>query len=149
MKHSLGNLSQASMGRAYVFLAALLCAGGLLILFQWDPATTAIYPSCPWRTMTGIYCPGCGSLRATHRLLHGQLADAFRLNPLMVLSLPLLGYAVLSTRWPRLRPPWLERFTARPAWPWILLAILLTYWVVRNLPFEPFVWLAPQQMPPL
>jgi hypothetical protein len=61
---------------------ALAATAGLLYVF--DPATTAAYPSCPFRALTGLLCPLCGGLRAAHALLHGRVVDAFWLNPLMV-----------------------------------------------------------------
>src|SRR5690554_8210264 len=43
---------------------------------------------------TGFYCPGCGSQRAIHLLLHGDIIGAFRFNPLMVLTIPIMVYGV-------------------------------------------------------
>ncbi len=51
---------------------------------------------CPFHWLTGLYCPGCGTLRGLHQLFRGSLAGAWRCNPLMVLCLPLLAYAVVS-----------------------------------------------------
>ena len=70
----------------------LLAAGVALILggtvlYFFDPATAGFYPACLFRLVTGIPCPGCGSLRAMHQLLHGHFAAAFALNPLLVLGL--------------------------------------------------------------
>jgi hypothetical protein len=125
--------------------AAVMC--GLCIVYVWDPANNTLFPSCPFRVLTSRYCPGCGSLRATHRLMHGRVWEAFRLNPLMVLSLPLLGYAMLSSRWPRIMIPWADRFTRRSLWPWMILVVIVLYWLLRNLPWTPFSWLAPQAIP--
>ena len=58
------------------------------VLFFFDPARYAIYPVCPWHALTGWDCPGCGTLRALHQLTHGNLAAAWRLNPLTVALLP-------------------------------------------------------------
>jgi hypothetical protein len=82
-----------SGGRWLLVLAAVV---GLGILFFFNPATSAFYPFCPLHRMTGLLCPGCGSLRALHQLLHGNVATAFHLNALLVLSLPLL--AALAAR---------------------------------------------------
>ena len=68
------------------------------------------------RYVTGLLCPGCGTLRGLHQLLHGHLAAAFRLNPVMVLSLPLLGYVALASVWRRWHG--LSRRPARPALAW-------------------------------
>ena len=61
------------------------------------------YPGCPTKIFTGLDCPFCGSLRATHDLLHGDVVGALSLNAVTVLViLPLTAVAyVLWTyrRW--------------------------------------------------
>jgi hypothetical protein len=128
--------------------AAFAVGGGamLVALYVWEPAASGMFPPCPFHALTGFHCPGCGSLRAMHKLLHGELWAAFRLNPLMVLSLPPLASAVASAQWPALRPRWIDRITSRPGWPTAILMVVLLYWLVRNLPFEPFCWLAPHRL---
>ena len=87
---------------------------------------------------TGLQCPGCGGLRATHQLLHGQLAAAFHYNPMFIVSLPLAlcwGVAWLVKR--RTGRDWLRPFRHQ-AWLWLLLALVLAFAMARNLPFEPF-----------
>src|SRR5579864_3071422 len=76
----------------------LIAAGGIIVgmLFVFDPATTAMFPPCPVRYLTGWYCPGCGSLRAIHQLLHGNLQAAWAMNPLMILCLPFVVYGLAS-----------------------------------------------------
>jgi hypothetical protein len=62
-------------------LAGITCAA-VGLLFAFDPAVTAWFPSCPLFALTGWLCPLCGSLRAVHALLHGNVEAALRLNPL-------------------------------------------------------------------
>src|SRR5580693_9291812 len=57
------------VAKSVAMLAAVAVGAVLLELF--DPATSGIFPPCPFRYLTGWYCPGCGSLRAIHQLLHG------------------------------------------------------------------------------
>jgi hypothetical protein len=66
------------MHRLFAAAAAAFIIG---LLYAYDPATTAWFPSCPFRALTGLLCPLCGSLRAAHALLHGHLVEAFLLNP--------------------------------------------------------------------
>jgi hypothetical protein len=42
-------------------------------------------------------CPGCGSLRAAHQLLHGNLSAAWALNKALLIGLPLAAAAGLFT----------------------------------------------------
>jgi hypothetical protein len=76
-------------------LVALLFAGTLLFFF--DPATASLYPPCLLRTFLGVQCPGCGSLRAAHQLLHGNLAAAWALNKPFLVALPLAAAMSLFT----------------------------------------------------
>jgi hypothetical protein len=116
----------------------LLALGALGFLFLFNPATTSFYPACPFFWATGCYCPGCGSLRALHQLTRGHLLVALGLNPLMVLSLPFVGYAVLSqARLAVLGSP-LKSVFLGPQPIWALLVLILAYWVLRNLPAYPF-----------
>ena len=39
-----------------------------------NPYESGAFPSCIFYQATGWYCPGCGGLRATHELLHGDVA---------------------------------------------------------------------------
>jgi hypothetical protein len=71
----------------------LLIAVGLGIVFFFDPATAAFYPPCLFKTIFGRSCPGCGSLRAMHQLLHGNFAAAWALNKPIVVGLPLAAIA--------------------------------------------------------
>lgn len=61
--------------------AAGALAAVAVLLHAYDPATTAAYPSCPLRALTGLLCPLCGGLRAAHALVHGRVVDAVLLNP--------------------------------------------------------------------
>lgn len=63
-------------------LAAAAVPAVVGLFYLYDPATTAWFPSCPFRALTGLLCPLCGSLRAAHALAHGHLGEAFLLNPL-------------------------------------------------------------------
>jgi hypothetical protein len=108
-------------------------AGLLLVLSRHDPAASGLFPPCPFRAATaGLRCPGCGTLRGLHALLHGEVRRAFTLNPLMVLSLPFLGYLGVAALWTRRRGP-------APAWArprhlaWFVLAVLCAWWLGRNL----------------
>lgn len=120
----------------------LAAAGAAWVLTRLDPfARDSMLPPCPVHALTGLYCPGCGSTRCLFALLHGDWALALAMNPLLVVSLPPLALMALNAAgW---RPSWLNplmRALARPErWLWLL----LTYALLRNLPWWPFAWLAP------
>lgn len=106
-----------------------------VFLFLFDPAKSWFYCPCLFRSLTGLYCPGCGSLRGLHQLLHGNFSAAFGLNPLMVLSLPFLAYSFISYSMFIVRGRALPSVFLRPVWIWLLLGIILAFWILRNIPF--------------
>ena len=118
----------------------------LVVLFAFDPARHDFYPVCYWRSWTGLNCAGCGSLRATHHFLHGELATAFRYNPLLVLVTPLLAVGLAWRCWKLLRPTSIPpRLDERPrlGWIWIGVVVLVAYTILRNIPLPALAWLAP------
>jgi hypothetical protein len=125
-------------------LAAALAAVVMLRLF--DPATTGMFPPCPLRYLTGWYCPGCGSLRAMHQLLQGNLREAWALNPLTVLLLPFLAYGTASYVVFQIRGRYLPRLFLPAVWIRALCAAIILFGIARNLPFHPFDLLAPGAM---
>jgi len=118
-------------------------AGAAAFLFLFDPARAGLYAPCPFHALTGLLCPGCGSLRALHQLLHANLSAALALNPLMVLSIPFVLY-LFWRDWRASRGAPCDSGSAIPPWMiWSVLAIILGYWVLRNIPCYPFDLLAP------
>jgi hypothetical protein len=104
-----------------------------------DPNEPGHYPTCPFLWLTGLYCPGCGTLRTVHALAHLDPVAALGLNPLAVVMVPFLlfwwGRWVVRAWQGRPRRTTL----AHPAWLWAFLGVVMVYWVVRNLPFGAFL----------
>ncbi len=77
------------------------------VYFVFDPSESGLFPRCPFLTMTGWRCPGCGSQRALHSLLHRDIAGAWRLNAMLLIELPLMVALtvawLLRGRYPRFR----------------------------------------------
>lgn len=91
-------MMHAASARERLFAASsvVAAAGALGVLYFVNPGTSTLFPPCPFLAFTGCYCPGCGSLRALHQITRGHLATALGLNPLLVLSLPFVGYFFVS-----------------------------------------------------
>jgi hypothetical protein len=123
-----------------VSIVWLVVVAALTVLFWFNPAEWRFFPPCMFHQLTGLNCPGCGLTRALHELLRGHLAAAFRDHALLVLSLPWLGWLAVRYIWLRRRGrP--ARVTVRPGWLWVLVAVVVTFTVLRNLPA--FAWLSP------
>lgn len=113
-----------------VWLLGIIAAG--IIFFVFDPSVSALFPKCPFRTLTGLQCPGCGSQRAIHALLHLDIASAFHYNALLVLSLPLIALLFLAEVFRKRRPDLYARIH-RPALIWGYFCLTLLWWVGRNI----------------
>ena len=106
----------------YAFLAFGALGAGT-VLFFFDPAITPAYPACPFHSLTGLACPTCGGLRATHLLLHGQVRAAFEMNPFLFFAGPVVALFLI-------RPA-----LARPRWvPWVAIGLLAAFFIYRNWP---------------
>jgi hypothetical protein len=112
------------------FVAMIVAA---VILYMFNPETAGFYPVCALHQMTGLQCPGCGSLRALHQLTHGNITAAWRFNPLIVAVLPMglwLGLRetvrwTVGWRWPGI--------VTRPIIGWSLVIAAVVFGVARNL----------------
>ncbi len=115
-------------------IAAIVVAAALVYFFA--PGEHRFYPRCIFHSLTGLACPGCGSLRAAHNLLHGNFTTAFRLNPFVLTIVPpTLGV-------------WLVRGEAafsriRPIWIWLIVTVIIAFSILRNLPIAPFSYFKP------
>jgi hypothetical protein len=112
-----------------------------LALHYRDPHQQGSWGFCPSAAL-GIYCPGCGGLRAVNDLTHGDVGAALSSNILVTLLIP-VGVVLLSlwavdrwrghTRsvpWSRLRPVVVS-----------LVTVMFLFAVVRNTGSG--AWLAP------
>ena len=129
-------------GRRLVAPVATAAATALATVYvaQVDPNQPGHYPLCPTYALAGIWCPGCGMLRATHDLAHLDVAGAMARNP--IAPLVLVGLIVLWGAW-----AW-SRWSGRPIrwqpapWtPWVVGALVLAFTVARNIPG--WTWASP------
>lgn len=126
-------------------LTALGLVAAILILYEFDPAEGR-YPVCPFHYLTGLHCPGCGTLRALHQLLHGNVAAALSLNLLSTIAIPILLVGLIRSRVGGAKqtpaPPVAgRRWPIHPAW--LVVIVIVAFGVLRNVPLYPFTLLAP------
>lgn len=114
-------------------------AAGATYLFLFEPGKSGFFLLCPFRALTGFTCPGCGSTRCLHRLLHGDLVGAFEFNPLLILSLPFLLYALMRYTNAAIRERPLKGNQLNAKYIWLLFGVIMFFWIYRNTPYYPFV----------
>lgn len=123
-----GRLPAAPVATACGLLAATAYVAAV------DPSDRTVLPACPFRSLTGLWCPGCGLTRATHHLLHGDVLGALRYNALLPFVLMLITLLWVD---------WYARSTGQrsllllriPRWaPAAGIAVAIAFAVLRNLP---------------
>lgn len=131
--------------RARRLVAPTVVIGGLaaatLALRLRDPHESGSWGLCP-SAQLGVWCPGCGGLRAVNDLTHLDVVGAASSNLALVLVMPVVAFFL--ARWAldawtgRQRPEGLTHGTAV-----LVLALggLAAFTVLRNL--SGFGWLAP------
>lgn len=117
---------------------------GLAVLFfALDPARHDLFPRCLFNSITGYYCPGCGSQRAIHSLLHlnfaGVVSHNFLFLPAILLIIYHYSFPILN-RFFNWKLPNIFYFKNTP---WIILSVVILFWIFRNIPTYPFSVLAP------
>lgn len=131
----------------FLFVATLGVIGaGAACLFFVPPSAGSYYPKCQFFTWTGLHCPGCGTTRCLHSLVHGDVAQAAAYNALSLVFIPTVVAWGFSG--------WFQVLRGRPFPKWFftpmfcrwLIIIFLLFGLIRNLPFYPFTLLVP---PPL
>jgi hypothetical protein len=125
-------------GRFPALAAPIACgcclAAGVAYVAADDPSDGGIFLPCPFRSLTGWWCPGCGLTRATHHLVRGDPVQALRFNLFAVLILAALAATWLG--WTLHTAGRTVRWAARIPVPAQVVAgsVLVTFAIVRNLP---------------
>jgi hypothetical protein len=132
--------------RARRMLGPALGIGGLaaatLALHFRDPHAHASWGLCPLYALTGIYCPGCGGLRAVNDLGNGDILGAASSNLLFFVSIPLIVF--MLGRWVHDRWYGIERgrtWLSSRSFMYAALGVTAVFTVLRNTPAG--AWLAP------
>ena len=122
----------------------ILCIGLVILYFFINPSEVDFLPKCPLYVTTGIYCPGCGSQRATHELLQLNILSVLQQNVLYFLGLFIIVYHLIIKGLNKFFGKNIYNYIYHPKTPIIILVIILIYWVLRNIPYYPFRLLAPK-----
>jgi len=110
----------------------------LAIMYRtYNPTGNIYFPKCPFRELTGLKCPGCGSQRAVHYLLNFDIYNATKENAILVLSIP---YILTGLVFDLLKRPserilkWRKRLFGQKAII-VILTIIIAFWILRNITY--------------
>jgi Protein of unknown function (DUF2752) len=134
----------SAVERVTAAAAILIGSAFAFVLSYFNPSTAGFFPVCPFYSLTGLLCPGCGLTRGFHALFHGDVLGALHFNALAPVLFLLLAYFGASLVLIVFRGRGLSFKFLKPSVIYGFFALLLIFAVVRNLPFYPFTFLAPQ-----
>lgn len=111
----------------------------------WAPCTLLVHTSstvapsgmmhlvlCPMKRLAGIPCPICGGTRAAVALANFHAADAWRLNPMVTVAIPLVVFLLtLRVVFGRVVSVRLSPTARRVAWAGFVITLALNWaWVI-------------------
>ena len=87
-------LSKENNAQTYWYIERFLLFVSIPVIFYLIPysifeGSTTI---CLFKNVFGVECPGCGTTRAIHQVIHLNFANAFDLNRMIIVVFPLLTY---------------------------------------------------------
>lgn len=113
------------------------------LYFYVNPSKVDFLPKCPLYLTTGVYCPGCGSQRATHHLLNFNFWGVVQQNVLYIFGLAIIVYHLIIEGLNLIFKKNIYNYIYHPKTPIIILIFVIIFWIARNIPYQPFNWLAP------
>lgn len=130
--------------RVFLTILIFIMCIGIVFLYFNTPGKSNLLPRCVFYSLTKLYCPGCGSTRVVYSLIHGDIFTALRCNILTVLFIPLLAYSFIAfcvNTYSQRQV--LKQIIYNPLAAKIIVIAVIAFWILRNIPFVPFSYLAP------
>lgn len=125
-------------------LATTALVAVVVFYFNFSPKEFNFFPKCPFYVVTGFHCPGCGSQRAFHEILHGNIIAGIQHNLLVILAVLVIAYKFFVFFRNKANPEKSSRnLLYHNAAPWIILILVVGFWIIRNIPLAPFHFFAP------
>lgn len=118
----------------YICLAVCIVLGiAYLTVRILDIPLTEINPyPCSLYTTAGLYCPGCGGTRAVTYLMEGKFVKSFLYHPAVPYTALLTACYLTSHTLHIFTKGKIRAMLFRPVYFYILIAIILIQWIVKN-----------------
>lgn len=114
----------------------LFVVGVVVFYTVFDPENSSVsFPKCGFYVLTGYKCPGCGTQRALHHLLHGDFIEAFKQNALAFISVPYIILLFLAHNSQRFCQKFPRTASALKSYISTLMAVvaIFVFWIARNI----------------
>jgi len=115
--------------------------GATVLLHFRDPHQQYSYGVCPFHFVTGLWCPGCGGMRAVNDLTYGDVGAALSSNVLIAPLIVLLGVSWVLWVRKRWRGEKGRMIVVNRKVGTGVLVFLAVFTILRNTPWGS--WLAP------
>lgn len=127
---------QVNYRKLFKWILVFIVLTVLAIIYKtYNPIDSIYFPKCPFKLLTGLYCPGCGSQRAIHYLLNFEIFNAMKENVMLVISIPyiLTGFVFDSIKNPKGKVlKWRNILFGQKAI-LIVLILVISFWILRNI----------------
>lgn len=111
-------------------VAAAVIAVAAIYYYRVDPADGGV--PCMFKLITGYDCPGCGTQRALHAVLHGDISGAWHFNPMIFFAIPAAVCFLIVEACPgRFRR--FHNAMTKPVVPISMFILITAYWIGRNI----------------
>lgn len=117
-------------------VSSVACLCALAVVYQFPPTEYAFYPRCLIYTTTHWLCPGCGSTRALHALLHLDARSALHYNALFTVLAPVIFGWLVFCCYRVMRYDRLPQLTISRELTACMVTVVLLFTIARNTLFS-------------
>lgn len=137
------DVKSSTVERSLALAGVGVMSAGVFAVGYFDPSSAGFFPPCPFLSLTGFACPGCGLTRGFHALFHGDALGALDYNALLPFFAFFFGYLFISLFLTFARGYGLNFKIFKPWAVYTFLIFAFVFTIVRNLPIYPFNILFP------
>ena len=130
--------------KLFIIISIVILSLGILSLyFFYDPISHKYFPKCFFNQATGLHCPGCGTQRAVHSFLQGDIIKGISYNILFSVFLIIMVYRVLLYTLKKFTTKKYYNILHNPIVTYAIVIFIILFWILRNINIYPFTLLAP------